>query len=79
MAKGYAEKLPSPLEAIGKDKQMKELLDQTDDPAETKKIFEEYLPSIMLALARGKAEGLEELPKKEAAQLKKLMREYCNE
>ena len=76
VAKGYVEKLPTPMEAIGKDRQMKELLDQTDDPEERRKILEEYLPIIMLSLARGKAEGLEGIPSKEATQLKRLLREY---
>ncbi len=76
VAKGYQDKLPNPIEAIGKDKQMQELLDETDDLAERRAILEEYLPNITLALARCKAEGMEGIPKKEATQLKKLMREY---
>ena len=76
VAKGYTEKLPNPVEAIGKDKQMKKLLDQTDDLTERRKIFEEYLPTIMLALVRCKTEEMEGIPQKEATQLKRLMREY---
>ena len=76
VTKGYTDKLPNPMEAIGKDRQMKEMLDQTVDLTERKKIFEEYLPTIMLALARCEKEGTEEIPKKEAMQLKRLMREY---
>lgn len=76
MAKGYSDNLPNKIEAIGKDKQMQELLDQADKLKDRKTIIEEYLPIIMLALVRCQAEGIEELPKKEATQLKKLMREY---
>ena len=76
VAKGYRDKLPNKMEAIGKDRQMKELLDQADELKERKTIFEEYLPTIMLALARCQTEGIEEIPKKEAMQLKRLMREY---
>ena len=76
LARNYNDRLPNPVEAIGKDKQMQELLDRTTDFAERKTILEEYLPNITLALVRCKAEGLDEIPKKEAAQMKKLMKEY---
>ena len=77
VAKGYYDKLPNPIEAIGKDREMKKLLNQTDELPERQKIFEGYLPGIMLALARCKAEGInEKLPQKEATQMKRLMREY---
>lgn len=76
IAKGYNDKLPSKMEAIRKDRLMQEKLDQTDSITERKKIFEEFLPTIMLAIARCKAEGIEEIPKKEAMQLKRLMKEY---
>ena len=74
--RGYNDRLPNPVEAIGKEQQMQRQLDETDDLAERRKIFEEYLPSITLALARCKAEGMNDIPKKEAAQLKRLMKEY---
>ncbi len=76
VAKGYQDKLPNPVEAIGKDQQMQRLLEETDDLTERRAILEEYLPSITLALARCKAEGMEGIPKKEAMQLKRLLREY---
>jgi hypothetical protein len=77
VAKGYYDKLPNPIEAIGKDREMKKLLDQTDELPERKKILESYLPGIMLALSRCKAEGInEKIPQKEATQMKRLMREY---
>ena len=78
VAKGYQDKLPNPVEAIGKSRQMEELLDQTDDFAERRTIFEEYLPAIMLALVRCKAENLlDVMPKKEAMQMRKLIKEYA--
>ena len=77
VAKGYYDKLPNPIEAIGKDREMQKLLNETDELPERKKILEGYLPGIMLALARCKAEGLnEKIPQKEATQMKRLMREY---
>ena len=76
LAKGYRDKLPNQVEAIGKDKQLQDLLDQTDALTNRKKILEEYLPNIMLALVRCREEGMETLPKKEAALLKKLMKAY---
>ncbi len=76
VAKGYQDKLPNPVDAIGKDKEMKDQLDQTVLASKRKAVWEQYLPNIMLALVRCKAEGLDAIPKKEAVQLKKLMREY---
>ena len=74
--RGYYDKLPNPIEAIGKDKQMQDLLNQTDSLIKRKTILEDYLPNIMLALIRCKAEGMDTISGKEAVQLKKLMKEY---
>ena len=76
VAKGYQDRLPNSLEAIGKEKEMQDQLDRTESAAKSKTVWETYLPNIMLALVRCKAEGMEGIPKKEASQLKKLMREY---
>lgn len=75
-AKGYQDRLPNSIEAIGKEKEMHDRLDQAGSAAKRKTIWETYLPNIMLALVRCKAEGMDGIPKKEAAQLKRLMREY---
>ncbi len=76
ISRGYHDKLPNQVEAIKKDKQMQELLDEAGALIKRKAILEEYLPSIMLALVRCREEGLEAIPKKEALQLKKLMKVY---
>ena len=76
IAKGYRDRLPNQIEAIEKDGQLQELLDQTNEFSKRRAALEEYLPGIMLALIRCKEEGLESVPKKEAVQLKKLMKVY---
>ncbi len=75
-AKGYYDKLPNPVEAIRKDREMQKLLNEADELPERKKILDRYVPDIMLALSRCKAEGMDEIPQKEATQLKRLMRGY---
>ncbi len=77
VARSYQDKLPNPVEAIGKNRQMEELLDQTDDLVQRRTVLEDYLPGIMLAMVRCKAENLiDSMPKKEATQMRRLMKDY---
>ena len=75
-ARGYHDRLPSPVDAIKKEKEMQLALDKADSVKARMKIQEDYLPDIFLSLTRCKIEGMEDFPKKEATQLRNMMREY---
>ena len=75
-ARGYHDRLPSPVDAIKKEKEMLIKLDEAESGKARMKIQEDYLPDIFLALVRCRVEGMEDFPKKEAAQLRNMMREY---
>ncbi len=74
-AKGYLDRLPYPVEAIAKDRELQDQLDMADTAADKKNILGKYVPEILLSLVRCREEK-PELAKKDAAQMKRLMREY---
>ncbi len=74
-SKGYLDRLPHPAEAIAKNRELQEQLDVADTVGEKKSTLEKYVPDILLSLVRCREEK-PELAKKDAAQMKRLMREY---
>ena len=74
--RGYADRLPEKTSAIPADKELQEKLLLADTKKQKKALLNEYLPDIMFPLVVCKMEGLDDLGKKEANQLRQLMRDY---
>ncbi len=74
-SKGYQDRLPYPVEAIAKEREMQDQLDMAETALEKKSILGKYVPEILLSLVRCREEK-PELAKKEAAQINRLMKEY---
>lgn len=76
LKRGYQDRLPDVTEALDKENELQDLMDQAESQAQEREILEANVPSVIFPLVRAKNEGLESLPKKEAVQIKRLMQEY---
>ena len=74
--RGYANRLPEKTSAITADRELQQKLLHANSKKQTKALLSEYLPNIMFPLVVCKMEGLEGLERKEASQLRQLMRDY---
>ena len=76
LKRGYQDRLPAVVEAIDRENELQDLMDQAESQKQERAILEEHVPAIIFPLVRARNEGLENISKKEAAQLKQLMQEY---
>ena len=76
LKRGYQDRLPAVVEAIDRENELQDLMDQAESQKQERAILEEHVPAIIFPLVRARNEGLENVSKKEAEQLKQLMQEY---